>query len=63
MDGKLSKVYYQPDHHWTGGKTIRELHEITSISKKGARSWLAKQALTIPKELKSPYYTMKKTNE
>ena len=63
MDGKLNKVYYQPDHLLTGGKTIRELHEITSIPKKGVRSWLAKQALTIPKELKSPYYTMKKTNE
>ena len=30
---------------WTGGKAIKELHKITSMSKKDIKSWLAKQAL------------------
>ena len=38
---KLKEVYYHPDHHQTGSKTIRELHKITSILKKDANSWLA----------------------
>ena len=31
---KLYGVYSQPDRLWTGGKTIKELHKITSMSKK-----------------------------
>ena len=31
---KLSQAYYQPDRLWTGNKSIKELHEITSMSKK-----------------------------
>ena len=42
---KLYRAYYQPDRLWTGGKTVKELHKITSVSRKGIRSWLAKQAL------------------
>ena len=44
-DQKLNEANYQPDHFWTGSKKIKELHKITSISKKDVRSWLAKQAL------------------
>ena len=32
--GKLNQAYYQFDHLWTGSKTIKELHKITSITKK-----------------------------
>ena len=31
---KLYQAYYEPDRLWTGGKAIKELHKITSISKK-----------------------------
>ena len=31
---KLNEAYEQPDHLWTGGKAIRELHRSTSIPKK-----------------------------
>ena len=55
---KLYQAYYQPDHLSTGNKAIKELHKITSMSKKDIKSWLAKQALlassyTSPKENKS----------
>ena len=42
---KLYGAYYQPDRLWTGGKAIKELHKIASMSKKDTKSWLAKQAL------------------
>ena len=31
---KLYQGYYQADRLWTGNKTIKELHKITSMSKK-----------------------------
>ena len=31
---KLYGAYYQPDGLWTGGKAIKELHKIMSISKR-----------------------------
>ena len=31
---KLYQAYYQPDHLWTSNKAIKELHKITSTSKK-----------------------------
>ena len=42
---KLYQAYYEPDRLWSGGKEIKELHKITSMSKKVIKSWLAKQAL------------------
>ena len=42
---KLYQAYYQRDRLWTGNKPIKELHKITSMSKKDIGSWLAKQAL------------------
>ena len=38
---KLYQEYYQPDRLWTGGKAIKELPKITSISGKNIKSWLA----------------------
>ena len=29
----LHQAYYEPDRLWTGGKTIEELHKITSMPK------------------------------
>ena len=44
-DKRLYQAYYQPDHLWTGGKAIKELHKIMSMLKKDIKSFLAKQAL------------------
>ena len=65
---KLYQAYYQPDCLWTGGKAIKELHKITSMSRKDIRSWLAKQALwqvhiPPPKEISHPHYDLTKPNE
>ena len=34
MEEKLYQAYYQHDRLRTGGKAIKELHKITSMSKK-----------------------------
>ena len=65
---KLSQAYYQPDRLWTGNKTIKDLHKITSMSKNDIKSWLARQALwqvhaPTPKEIHHPYYNVRKPNE
>ena len=56
---KLNEAYYQPNHFWTGGKTIYGLYKIKSIPKKDVKPWLAKQALlqvliSPPKEINHP---------
>ena len=65
---KLYQAYYEPDRLWTGGKAIKELHKITSMSKKDIKSWLAKQVLwqvhvPPPKEINNPHYNVIKSNE
>ena len=65
---KLYQAYYEPDLLWTGGKAIKELYKITSMSKKDIKSWLAKQALwqvhiPPPKEINHPQYDVTKPNE
>ena len=67
-DEKLNEAYYQPDHLWTGGKVIRELHKITSIPKNDFKPWLAKQSLwqvhiPPPNETNHPHYDVTKPNE
>ena len=65
---KLYQAYYESDRLWTGGKAIKELLKITSMSKKDIKSWLAKQALwqvhiPPPKEIHLPHYDVTKPNE
>ena len=65
---KLYAAYYESDRLWSGGKTIKELHKITSMPKKVIKSWLAKQALwqvhiQPPKEIRHPHYDMTEPNE
>ena len=65
---KLYGACYEPDRLWTGGKAIKELHKITSMSKKDVRSWLAKQAvwqvhISPPREIHLPHYDVAKPNE
>ena len=65
---KLYQAYYESDRLWAGGKAIKELHKITSMSKEDIKSWLAKQALWqvhIPpsKEINHPHDDVTKPNE
>ena len=65
---KLYQAYYEPDRLWTDGKAIKELHKITSMSKKDIKSCLAKKALwqvyiPLPKEIHHPHYDVTKPNE
>ena len=65
---KLYQAYYEPDRLWTGGKAIKELHKITSMSKIDIKPWLAKQAIwqihiPPPKEIHHPHYDVTKPNE
>ena len=65
---KLYQEYYQSDRLLTGNKAIKELHNLTSMSKKYIKSWLAKLALwqvhiPLPKEINHPYYNVTKPNE
>ena len=58
----------EEDCLWIGNKAIKELHEITSMSKKDIKSWLAKQAIwqvhiPPPKELNHPHCDVTKPNE
>ena len=40
---KLNEAYDQPDHLWSGGKAISDLHKITFTLKKDVKKpWLAK---------------------
>ena len=65
---KLYQAHYQPDRLWTGGKAIKELHKIMSMSRKDIESWLAKKTLwqvhtSSPKEIHHPQYDVAKPNE
>ena len=65
---KLYQAYYQRNRLWTGGKAIKELHKIMSMSEKDIKSWLAKQALwqvQIPpaKEIDHPHHDVTKPYE
>ena len=65
---KLNQAYYQPGCLWSGGKAIKELHKITSMSGKDIKSWLAKQALwqiyiSPPKETHHPHYDVTRPDE
>ena len=65
---KLYGAYYQPDPLWTCGKTVKQLHKITSMSKKDIKPCLAKQVLwqvhiPSPKEIHHPHYDLTKPNK
>ena len=65
---RLYQAYSQPNCFWNGGKAIKELHQITSMSRKDIKSWLAKQALwkvhiPPPKKINHPHYDVTKPNE
>ena len=64
---KLYGAYYQLDRLWTGGKAIKELHKIASMSRKDIKPWLEKNALwqvhiPPPKEIHYPHYYVTKPN-
>jgi len=45
MTEKLQKIYYDPEHLWTGRKAIKLLQKESGESKKAVTSFLAKQAI------------------
>ena len=64
----FSEIYYKPGHLCTGNKAIKKLHKETSLSKKDAKPWLAKQAfwqvhIPAPKSVHHPHYEITKPNE
>ena len=59
---KLYQAYYQPDRLWTGGKAVKELYKITSMSRKDIKSWLAKEALW-QVHIPHPHYEVTKPNK
>ena len=64
---KIYQAYCGPDRLWAGGKAIKELHKIISMSKKDTKSWLAKQVfwqviIPPPKEIHHPHYDVTKPN-
>ena len=65
---KLYQTCYDPGRLWAGAKAIKELHKVSSMSKKDIKSWLAKQALSQvhiapPKKIHHPHYDVTKSNE
>ena len=65
---KPYQAYYQLDRLCTGNKATKELHKITSMSKKDIKSWLAKQELwqvytPPPKKINHRHYDVRKPNE
>ena len=67
-DEKLNEVYYQSNYLLMGGKTIRQLHKMTSLPKQHVKLWLEKQVfsqvhITAPKEIKHSYYEVTKPHE
>ena len=65
---KLYQGYYQPDHLWTGGKAMKGLHKITSMSRKDIKSWLARHVIWqvhIPplKEMHHHHYDVTRPNK
>ena len=65
---KLYQTYSQADPLWTGNKGIKELHKITSMSRKYIKSWLAKQVfwqvhIPLPKQITHPQYDVTEPNE
>ena len=45
MDGKLAKIYYNPQGYWKGTSAITKLAEAAKVSEGAAKKWLIKQAL------------------
>jgi transposase InsO family protein len=55
---KLSKIYYDPEHLWTGRKAINLLRKESGLPPKVVKEWLAKQAIWqihLPKPKKIDY--------
>ena len=68
MEKKLSKIYYEPNHLWSGYKAIEKLKSHVKVRKTKALKWLAKQAiwqvhLPAPKEVIHPHYQVYVPNQ
>ena len=68
MTDELRKIYYQPEHLWTGRKVTTMLREATKLPLKQVEAWLAKQALwqvhvPPPKRIDHLHYYVTEVNE
>ena len=67
-EDKLSKIYYDPEHLWTGRKAITMLRDATKLPPKQIKTWLTKQALwqvylPYPKRIDHPHYYVTEVNK
>ena len=64
----MGKIYYQPNHLWTGQKAIKKLRELSEEKPRMVKQWLSKQAfwqvhLPAPKHIDRPHYEVRIPNE
>ena len=64
----MDKIYYQPNHLWTGQKAIKKLKELSGEKPKVVKQWLSRQAfwqvhLPAPKHISRPHYEVTIPNE
>ena len=65
---KMDKIYYQPNHLWTGQKAVKKLKELSVEKPKAVKQWLSRQAfwqvhLPAPKHVDRPHYRVTTPNE
>ena len=68
MSEELSKIYYDPEHLWTGKKAIKLLQKASGKPKKVVEQWLAEQALwqihlSKPKKIDYAHFYVTKPNQ
>lgn len=65
---KLDELYYQPTHLWTGNEAVQQLVDLSGLSVRKVKKYLAEQAfwqvhIPGPKVVKHPHYTVTKPNK
>ena len=65
---KLDEIYYEPTHLWTGNEAIEKLVELSGLSVRKVRNYLAHQALWQvhipgPKVVKHPHFQITVPNQ
>ena len=68
LEGKMDKLYYQPNHLWKGQKAIKKLKELSKEKPKVVKQWLLRQAfwqvhLPPPKRVDRPHYEVTIPND
>ena len=68
MTVKLDEIYYQPTHLWVGNEAIEKLVDLSGLSVRKVKKYLAHQALWQvhipgPKVVKHPHYAITVPNQ